>query len=94
MAVKHVSGRGSDACGFNSIVTAWESGSPHRAACRTNRAAAVYELLEDSAAPEQRPMRRTLRGSPSLDRGTDPALTVEVFRRADAVQSDPEGYGA
>ena len=43
--------------------------------------------------PEQRPMMYAA-GLAFLDRGSHPALTVEVFRCADAVRSDPEGYAA
>jgi hypothetical protein len=64
------------------------------AACRTNRAAAVYELPEDYSGAGAAADASYAAGLAFLDRGSHPALTVEVFRCADAVQSDPEGYAA
>ena len=40
--------------------------------------------------PEQRPMHRTLRLA-FLDRGSDPALTVEAFRSAGRRPKRPRG---
>jgi hypothetical protein len=68
-------------------------GSPPWGGVSYDEASAVYELLEDYSGPGAAADASYAAVLAFLDGGSDSALTVEVFRCVDAIQSDPEDYG-
>jgi hypothetical protein len=68
-------------------------GSPPWGGVSYEEAAAVYELLESYSGPGQASDAAYAAVLAFLEPKSAPALTIEVFRCADAIQSDSEGYG-
>ena len=68
-------------------------GSPPYGGVSYEEAAAVYELLEDYRGAGAASDGSYAAVLAFLEAGSEPAVTVEVFRCADTIQSDPENYG-
>jgi hypothetical protein len=68
-------------------------GSPPYGGVSYEEAAAVYALLEDYRGPDAATDGSYEAVLAFLEPDSEPALAVEIFRCADAIQSDPENYG-
>jgi hypothetical protein len=68
-------------------------GSPPYGGVSYEEAAAVYELLEDYTSAGAAADGSYSAVLAFLEPGSEPALTVELFRCADAIQSNSETYG-
>ena len=68
-------------------------GSPPYGGVSYEEAAAVYELIEDYTGAGAAAEESYAAVLGFLEPGSEPALTVELFRCADAIQSDSGGYG-
>jgi hypothetical protein len=68
-------------------------GSPPYGGVSYEEAAAVYELIEDYRGAGAAAESSYAAVLAFLEPGSEPATTVELFRCADAIQSDPENYG-
>lgn len=68
-------------------------GSPPYGGVSYEEAAAVYELLEDYTGEGAAADESYAAVLAFLEPGSEPALTVELFRCADAIQSNSESYG-
>jgi hypothetical protein len=68
-------------------------GSPPYGGVSYEEAAAVYELLEDYRGADAAGDASYAAVLAFLEPDSEPARAVETFRCADAIQSDPAGYG-
>jgi hypothetical protein len=77
---------------LNAVV--WSvGGSPPWGGVSYEEAAAVYELLEDYRGAGAAADASYAAVLAVLEPGSEAGLTVEVFRCADEIHSDPEGFG-